>query len=452
MGRIPQSINILILLLVLSLANTSATPYGNAADARQARGGQTATGSDSALPTLVSLPLNAVEVYSGSLFTAPISEGMSKAVDAAVRSDWEKHLIARETNLGLPLGSVYLKVKGNTYIEVAFYERAAFTALRGEPIRQVLSNALFGGRIQVTESDYIILPPTVELSFSRLPIAGEAGPRTPTIAAMRPLLTADKARAVDLNWNIADRMLSTDGSLRMLDPEMKAEALPLGAPDSTTGHRVPADIVLRLREMFGGNETEIIENVGLPISPSVWIQAVIQGRLSLVLVQAFERGLVTYNPSNDTAYRVQIGLWGQTVYRGLTMPQYSTPCAVTVPNGSIPPGEQAGPMSKSFHGNGALWTALPPEGRVSVAPDNVRLDGSIGWKFMWWRDVVGFLRISGRRLDAPALPLMGDVPGGYGDTGFQASGVIFPTEGCWEVTGRAGEASLTFVVSVTIQR
>jgi hypothetical protein len=32
--------------------------------------------------------------------------------------------------------------------------------------------------------------------------------------------------------------------------------------------------------------------------------------------------------------------------------------------------------------------------------------------------------------------------------GFQASYVIFPTPGCWEVTGRVGDASITFVLSV----
>jgi len=40
------------------------------------------------------------------------------------------------------------------------------------------------------------------------------------------------------------------------------------------------------------------------------------------------------------------------------------------------------------------------------------------------------------------------VPCCYGDAGFQASGVIFPTEGCWQVTGRVGTASLTFVTVV----
>ena len=41
-----------------------------------------------------------------------------------------------------------------------------------------------------------------------------------------------------------------------------------------------------------------------------------------------------------------------------------------------------------------------------------------------------------------------DVPGGYGDTGFQVSGLNFPTTGCWQVTGSVGGKTLTFVVNV----
>ncbi|MDE3111597.1 MAG: hypothetical protein KGK34_01490 [Chloroflexota bacterium] len=40
------------------------------------------------------------------------------------------------------------------------------------------------------------------------------------------------------------------------------------------------------------------------------------------------------------------------------------------------------------------------------------------------------------------------MPDGYGDTGFQASGVLFPTEGCWEITGAVGNSTLTFVTLV----
>jgi hypothetical protein len=60
----------------------------------------------------------------------------------------------------------------------------------------------------------------------------------------------------------------------------------------------------------------------------------------------------------------------------------------------------------------------------------------------------GQLVIEGRRLDGKARPIRADIPSGYGESGFQPSGIYFSTEGCWEVTGSVGEASLTFVTLV----
>ena len=39
-------------------------------------------------------------------------------------------------------------------------------------------------------------------------------------------------------------------------------------------------------------------------------------------------------------------------------------------------------------------------------------------------------------------------PEGYGEIGFQPTGILFAGPGCWEVTGRVGDASLTFVTLV----
>ena len=124
------------------------------------------------------------------------------------------------------------------------------------------------------------------------------------------------------------------------------------------------------------------------------------------------------------------------------------PCPVTAPNGSTPPGEQPSP---NLHGNGQIWTVLWPEGRVVFepgGPGQILPDGSLDMKWGWWRGVTGQLTIEGRRLDASAPPLRADIPEGYGAAGFQASGLIFPSPGCWEVTGRVGEAKLTFVTLV----
>jgi hypothetical protein len=41
-----------------------------------------------------------------------------------------------------------------------------------------------------------------------------------------------------------------------------------------------------------------------------------------------------------------------------------------------------------------------------------------------------------------------EFPAGMATLGFKRTGLIFPTKGCWEVTGRVGEANLTFVTVV----
>lgn len=123
-------------------------------------------------------------------------------------------------------------------------------------------------------------------------------------------------------------------------------------------------------------------------------------------------------------------------------------CPVTQPNGSAPPSETPSPNA---HGNGALWTWFWSENTVVFepgGPGHVGPDGSLAMKWPWYRGVRGDLFIEGRRLDAPAPPLRAAIPDGYGSRGFQATSLIFPTAGCWEVTGRVGNDSLTFVTLV----
>lgn len=121
-------------------------------------------------------------------------------------------------------------------------------------------------------------------------------------------------------------------------------------------------------------------------------------------------------------------------------------CPVTEPNGSLPPGETV--ESEYYLGDGKLWTVLWPDGTIYMLPEDRQTDGSYSMKWGWWRGVDGALTIEGRRLDVPDEPLRADIPDGYGETGFQVSTLIFPTTGCWELTGRVGEASLTFVTKV----
>jgi hypothetical protein len=121
-------------------------------------------------------------------------------------------------------------------------------------------------------------------------------------------------------------------------------------------------------------------------------------------------------------------------------------CPVTHPNGRPLPGQRVGRVMD--HGNGKLWTHLWPQGVVLIFPEK---DGSLRMKFPWWRGIRGRLTITGRRLDAPGPPMKAEISKEYGEIGFQPSTLIFPAEGCWEITGRLDDAELIFVTEVKIQ-
>jgi len=135
-------------------------------------------------------------------------------------------------------------------------------------------------------------------------------------------------------------------------------------------------------------------------------------------------------------------------------------CPVTLPRsarsfGKRMPGSDAISLFEpgTSHWKPTLSVGLWPDGTVVFqpgGPGSIEPDGSLSMKFAWTRGagLRGKLTMHGKRLDAPAPPLRAIIPEGYGDTGFQATGLIFPTEGCWEVTGEVGDTRVTFVTRV----
>lgn len=125
-------------------------------------------------------------------------------------------------------------------------------------------------------------------------------------------------------------------------------------------------------------------------------------------------------------------------------------CRVTIPR-ATPESLRNNLGTRYAYWNGNLYAAsLWPDATVMIGPrgaGSILADGSLEMKYPWFRaaGLTGRLTVTGRRLDAAAPPLRADIPNRYLVTGFQATGLIFPTEGCWEITGKAGDTTLIFV-------
>jgi hypothetical protein len=125
--------------------------------------------------------------------------------------------------------------------------------------------------------------------------------------------------------------------------------------------------------------------------------------------------------------------------------EYASPvsaCPVTAWSSTRPPDAAAASFTSTWYGNDSLWAGLDRSyaGKWYAS--------SSGVKVLWYRSARGKLTVDGSRIDGSALALKADIPEGYGDTGIQASGLVFPSEGCWKVTGKLNGQEITFVVDV----
>lgn len=117
----------------------------------------------------------------------------------------------------------------------------------------------------------------------------------------------------------------------------------------------------------------------------------------------------------------------------------------------MPNAAQACPMTRGTYGNGFLSTGLSPNGILLAQREP---GGTLSDKLgrLPRNGFTGVLTVRGERLDAasPPMEVLG-VNWGYSypsGRGSWASAVRFPSEGCWRITGRVRDISLSYVVKV----
>lgn len=130
-------------------------------------------------------------------------------------------------------------------------------------------------------------------------------------------------------------------------------------------------------------------------------------------------------------------------------------CPVTIPNGEAPPDtDRSEQATRDWYGSGApdasLWLMRSPSAPIiPVGVFDPRDKGGYTVKTPFWRgEGSGPITLTGERLDAPSdlEPHIDAAWDGYPTPGFVATGIWYPSAGCWELTATDGNDTLTWTV------
>ena len=164
---------------------------------------------------------------------------------------------------------------------------------------------------------------------ARVPVAGDtigAGPGVvaPTYASLASVASVDSDhnRAKNTPGAPVTATLGPDGTVGSL--QFSAGSLPRDAYYADeTGHNVPdvfwdfmnsSGLVYEGGQYKQGKIIDWLYALGYPITEPYWIDIRINSKPVRVMMQAFQRRILTYNPQNEAAWRVEMGNVGMQYY------------------------------------------------------------------------------------------------------------------------------------------
>ncbi|HEX2911125.1 MAG TPA: glycoside hydrolase family 99-like domain-containing protein [Chloroflexia bacterium] len=157
---------------------------------------------------------------------------------------------------------------------------------------------------------------------AQIPVAGDSqnNPNTPTYAAMAHVSTLNgDNRSGDRTGQTVTQTLAANGNVGN-NPGFTGRGVKLVKYIPESGHNIAGpfwDFMQRsgaVWEDSGLRNAQVVDwlfAMGYPISEAYWTRAKVGGVERDVLVQAFERRVLTYTPDNPDAFKVEMGNVGQ---------------------------------------------------------------------------------------------------------------------------------------------
>ena len=198
---------------------------------------------------------------------------------------------------------------------------------------------MIGGKVQVGDQQFLPASP------ANIPVAGDTGssasPETPTYASLARVASLNgNNRAQNRSGQNIREGIGRDGNTSVLDN--LASFAKYGTYEPTTGHNI-ADVFWSFLNSKGvvyqdgqyQNATVVdwLFAMGYPVTEPYWIKIKANGQERWVLMQAFQRRILTYSPYNADGWKVEMGNVGRAYYdwRYAQAAQTPTPTATPAP-------------------------------------------------------------------------------------------------------------------------
>ncbi|MGI8690363.1 MAG: cupredoxin domain-containing protein [Thermomicrobiales bacterium] len=251
---------------------------------------------------------------------APPSSGSQTFADAAFQQLWAK----TDAN---PYGHSYVwgpapftgglmeeykdAPGGKRLVQYFDKARMELNAPGGPVAAGLLSVELISGRQQNGDTTFVQRDP------AKVTVAGDPDNPFPTYADLATLQGAEQDNSS--SGAPVAKMINLNGATGTYAPAMDDPLAKTTGYDATTKHNIPkAFLDFRTSPDLGG-----IQAIGLAITEPVWVNVKVNGKMVPVLVQAFERRVLTYTPDNPVLFRVEYGNIGRAYYTW----RYNTPSA-----------------------------------------------------------------------------------------------------------------------------